>query len=267
MGKCQKINAKRRPVVIHKRVGLGADDFVKVSSDEVKCFSPKVLSSTNTSAVYARHWIITAMTSVCSNSNRDELIKIVAIPCSNIREGVSGKLPYCLTANVALPPGCTVIDMSFYGDDGSSSLTSSADIDLGGGEEGRQALGILVEQDMGNVEDSIEGFSLRVISEQLWLFQYDGLPYHWVESSHKSAGKISISREKADCCISSCGGDTFVIMTEEHEDAFSSILVKRKCPSFVHRIFHCCSHDQLLNTNLTFSFSPSILNDFFRKNN
>jgi hypothetical protein len=73
-----------------------------------------------------------------------------------------------------------VVDMSFYGNDGKSSLSSG--MDSGTGKEERQSLGLLVARELGPTE----------VSLQVWLVPYDTTTFFPVEIVKDPNGAISL---------------------------------------------------------------------------
>ena len=74
-----------------------------------------------------------------------------------------------------------VKEMKFYGDDGNSTLTSEASPSY---EEGRQSLSLLLKEE---AEDG-------TVDEELWLFEYDSLPFRKVQACIDDAGRLIIRK-------------------------------------------------------------------------
>eukprot|EP00562_Extubocellulus_spinifer_P001852 CAMPEP_0178484400 /NCGR_PEP_ID=MMETSP0696-20121128/7731_1 /TAXON_ID=265572 /ORGANISM="Extubocellulus spinifer, Strain CCMP396" /LENGTH=1148 /DNA_ID=CAMNT_0020111949 /DNA_START=1 /DNA_END=3447 /DNA_ORIENTATION=+ len=211
-------NAETFPIAIHRRMGVGSSDTIDAAIDRNKgCFNPalnratKALGQSNVDQ--CRHWILVAKAGRVNPARVDDspVVQIVALPCAaagslsalcEIDEIVT-KPSFYLESFVSLPPGCKVSDIKFYGDDGSSSLSSGIAETV---VEGRQSLGLLVKRVRPGGSDALGGGQL---SEELVLFQYADLPYRFIsvanageESNTITIPEISTADESVDsCCI------------------------------------------------------------------
>mmetsp|Transcript_29588 Transcript_29588/g.87688 ORF Transcript_29588/g.87688 Transcript_29588/m.87688 type:complete len:257 (+) Transcript_29588:2055-2825(+) len=182
----------RRSFAVHRRVGAGIHDIS--SSAMPKCFSPKHSQSGGFNIASERQWTLVAYSSdsgsplACS-----DVIQLIAIPCG--RNYGSGKLPsYFLLSSVLLPKDAIVSDLQFYGDDGCSALTSG--IDVKDHEEGRQALGVLVERIALN--ENADTSLLRSASEELWMLPYDDLLFNVCTCG---ANSLQVPKVIVDSCF------------------------------------------------------------------
>ena len=160
------------PVIIHTRVGREpvTDDIWEQEDNEEETrtyFLPRVAKHSYTylpDCLDCRQWSVIAQA-------HGNIIQLYCIPLGwkdpktfhnevneMVEEVSQSYLPFYLTTKLVLPTGSVVKDLGFYSDDGKSSLSSGSD--SGTGKEGRQKLGILVED-----------------TEQLdiWLVKYDNV--------------------------------------------------------------------------------------------
>uniref|UniRef100_A0A7S3Q2N8 Anaphase-promoting complex subunit 4 n=1 Tax=Chaetoceros debilis TaxID=122233 RepID=A0A7S3Q2N8_9STRA len=139
------------------------------------------------------HWTVMA-NSCSSREDSCQLVQISAIP-------VGSSLPrYYMTSFVKLPQDCNVMSIKFYSDDGNSTLTSESSPSY---EEGRQGIGLLLRRsrDEGNAD------------EELWLFEYDELPFLDVQHTFDCNERLVIRKynEKLD-------ETSFLTSNEEEEE-------------------------------------------------
>jgi len=171
----------------------GENDFKKASS----WFAPKNLfvefgKELCNKFYQSRHWTIIA--NVCSSltANNEQMIQITALPVgrgervendeeddtflSSTRQQSS--LSFYLTTFVTIPEHCRVTSMSFYGNDGNSTITAETSQST---EEGIQAFGLLLERNLlSSEENGGEGEQKTKIAEELLVFHYDDLDYRVV---------------------------------------------------------------------------------------
>lgn len=146
------------------------------------------------------HWTIFAHT--CSTTDvGHQLVQISAIP--TCYENIPS---YYKTLFVRLPMNFDVKEMKFYGDDGNSTLTSEASPSY---EEGRQSLSLLLK------EESEDG----TVDEELWLFEYDLLPFRKVKACIDDAGRLIIRKFDAI-------QDVAAVLTKDEKNGIES---KCKC--------------------------------------
>uniref|UniRef100_A0A7S1ZX20 Anaphase-promoting complex subunit 4 n=1 Tax=Trieres chinensis TaxID=1514140 RepID=A0A7S1ZX20_TRICV len=221
----QKNCSNRQVFAIHKRIGLGPNDTKVDPNNESKCFLPKVMTGDEVEHIHERDWIILGIDDVAPCGSN--CVQILAIPCRNSKGGAArANPPFCLSAKIILPPDCMVLDVAFYGDDGSSSLTSAADCDKGEGEEGRQALGVLIAQ-----EEEIPQENSQLRSEELWLFRYDALPYQIITLPSVPTKKVAIlnSQIKENCYITENEvGEMVILPSELCVEMIDSVAIKRR---------------------------------------
>eukprot|EP00521_Asterionellopsis_glacialis_P006947 CAMPEP_0195289952 /NCGR_PEP_ID=MMETSP0707-20130614/6017_1 /TAXON_ID=33640 /ORGANISM="Asterionellopsis glacialis, Strain CCMP134" /LENGTH=280 /DNA_ID=CAMNT_0040350017 /DNA_START=8 /DNA_END=850 /DNA_ORIENTATION=+ len=106
----------------------------------------------------------------------------------------SSRPSYYLKTRIELPSDCQVKEISFYGDDGKSSLSSGTD--SGSGKEGRQGMGLLIDRGEQN-----DNNTANVLSEELWLLSYDDLVFQtsdiiMIESHSQSASASTLREDK-----------------------------------------------------------------------
>lgn len=206
----------KRPISIHKRISMGSSDTIDSAIDrcDVGCFNPQLNMTTKEQGRAAvdqfRHWIIIAKAGENTVDGRT-VIQIVALPCVAVgslsplceNDTVDTKPSFYLESFVALPSGCTVSGIKFYGDDGSSSLSAG----IGIAEtvvEGRQSLGILVERVKAGGSDGLGGGQ---VTEELILLSYEDRPYRYVSVVDAGEEKIIIpelsvvDESNASCCV------------------------------------------------------------------
>lgn len=149
-------------IAVHTRIGACGDD---PSGDGY--FSPQLTGSDN-QQLQSPYWVIVAR-NIYSDTDGN-LLEINAIPSdvmAAMNEPCAGANHACLQAHICIGDECTVVDMSFYSDDGNSSLAPNLDMDAES-KEGRQALGLIV----WNGEN-----------EEIWIFQYDSVSFTVCELS------------------------------------------------------------------------------------
>lgn len=198
-------------VAIHTRVGRDVRSLNCVDTEEDDeqsgLFAPRVVSGKSeldTPSVDCLHWSIIAKTALSTKSPDCCAIQLFLIPqdwaapsgeggndddddeyeelleyCDDHFEDATscssgGGIPFYLTAELVLPPNQRVVDLSFYGDDGKSSLSSG--IDCGTGRERRQALGLLVARKDPFGDEDIK----------LWLLKYDNVAFQLVMAKSES---------------------------------------------------------------------------------
>lgn len=165
---------------IHTRIG-GIKDNVGDESSTNGHFSPEVAVGEMPTG-YCRSWSIVARVASFKGGEENS-VHIFALPLSwrvnvSMDEDMDDydedycRVPFYLSCRLVLPPTYRVKDIAFYGDDGNSSLSAAAE-DSGTGKEGRQAMGLLVSCPVTeNDTDST--------AEELWLVQYDRVPFECV---------------------------------------------------------------------------------------
>jgi hypothetical protein len=113
------------------------------------------------SARQFRQWTILAQ--AAGPDDNHLLVRLYAIPLHWTRAGIAA--PFVWTAGLKLPPHYDqVLDVSFYGDDGKSSLSSGSDSGTGKEESRQPALALLLRRP-----------SLPTPVTELWLVPYDDL--------------------------------------------------------------------------------------------
>jgi hypothetical protein len=193
-------DGNRALVEIHCR--QGSDCRSNSGGETTGCFAPRVCELTllgGSNYTFAcRNWAIVAL--ACSSSADCNFIQLFAIPLGSKgsededvdddeddfgeakgdEPGVDS-LSFYLSTQMILPSSYTVQGMSFYGDDGMSSLSSGTD--SGTGIEGRQALGLLVAR--GEPDESL--------TQELWIVRYDNLVYEATHRIDSCSDKLSLS--------------------------------------------------------------------------
>ena len=145
-------------VAIQTRIGNEPSDDESFDEDELEdyeeasnttYFCPQVVDGSYSSNIYCRQWTIVSQA-------HDNIIQLYAIPLQQRTESLDTFAPFYLTTTLLFPTSTSITDIAFYSDDGKSSLSSGND--SGTGKEGRQKLGILL-QDTNQL--------------QVWLISYD----------------------------------------------------------------------------------------------
>jgi hypothetical protein len=196
---------QHRPVAMMTRIGSAGVDAEDVPFGEARpggFFVPIIEkeSTETTSPFNHRQWSVIAKTTQNPATGCD-CVQLHAIPlswtsqslsddlaCDDVDEdddddsdapsGIAGS--FFLSTLLQLPPNHFVVDMSFYGNDGKSSLSSG--MDSGTGKEERQSLGLLVARELGPT----------AISLQVWLVPYDTTTFFPVEIVKDPNGAISL---------------------------------------------------------------------------
>eukprot|EP00980_Cylindrotheca_fusiformis_P020235 scaffold7316_cov123-Cylindrotheca_fusiformis.AAC.10 len=176
-------------VALHTRVGKqptademwpGSDTEDESEETEKTYFSPRVADhcySFLPKSLDCRQWSIILQAS-------DNVIQLFSFPLGwedptvDADDDADIDAPFYLTSKLVLPPDASIRDIGFYSDDGKSSLSSGND--SGGGTEGRQKLGILLEESQ---------------QLELWLTTYDSLmwqavPYESILMPHQEVDGI-----------------------------------------------------------------------------
>lgn len=111
--------------------------------------------------------------------------------------------PFHWSCLLEFPKEFSIKDVNFYGDDGKSTLLSSSSDNNATGEEGRQAVGVLMSCPKFNSSD--------VHSLELWMLNYDSLLFSCVplESSSSDSGEEN-ERTLTVCCDESVTRPIFV---------------------------------------------------------
>ena len=161
---------------IHSRIGGDAN---KLGSEAAHFFNPQLVYGDEYSVGYCRSWSILARVASFQGGD-DNSVHIFALPLdgkssaffdNDTDEDEDCSMPFYLSSRLVLPPPYRVQEVAFYGDDGNSSLSAGAD-GSGTGQEGRQAMGLLVTCPSTKENGTF--------SEELWLVQYDQALYHRV---------------------------------------------------------------------------------------
>lgn len=162
-------------------------------------FSPPI--SADNLQLQSPYWVIVARTIFSGES--DNLLEINAIPSDVLSstEPATGTIHVCLQVHLSISDGYEIMSMTFYSDDGNSSLAPNLDIDAES-KEGRQGLGLIVN----NRE-----------SEELWKFEYDRVLFHVCDLSIDNKAICVPSHIKQVMKISS-------IVNEEDESSLKSEL-------------------------------------------
>jgi hypothetical protein len=190
------------PVAIHTRLGKDGpsqeDEYAEDENEDEGFFSPNVEEGKDLPEIPhydSRHWSVIAKTGSPTEDRENYTVKLYLIPhgWSDPNDDIEDEdalgygineedqaqecgVPFYLTTEIILPEGYRVLDMSFYGDDGRSNLSSG--LDSGTGRERRQGLGLL----LGNGSSS--GPSDETI--ELWLLKYDALTFQVVPAKKDS---------------------------------------------------------------------------------
>lgn len=233
------------PVAIHTRLGRDWSPLQEEYADAEKqdeekdgFFSPNVVEGkvpTGISHYHSRHWSIIAKTSSPFESRENYTVKLYLIPHSSMdptdelddedilgygngdeSDGQGCGIPFYLTAEIILPSGRRVLDMSFYGDDGRSNLSSG--IDSGTGRERRQALGLLLGDapSHGSSDENME----------LWLLPYDSILFEAVLAKKDSKQVFLDDGEIDNKC--QVRAQPVTSLDEAHEEE-GVVFAKSKC--------------------------------------
>lgn len=152
-------------VSIHTRIGNEPSDDESFDEDEFEedeearektFFCPQIVSNSYTANTDCRQWAIISQA-------HNNVVQLYAIPLQQSTESEDNFVPFYLTTALFFPSKASIADTSFYSDDGKSSLSSGND--SGTGKEGRQKLGVLLNQ-----EDQLE----------LWLLPYDSAQWQTI---------------------------------------------------------------------------------------
>jgi len=108
----------------------------------------------------SRQWTAAALPRQFSNQHA--CIHLILIPIAQ---------NFVLSRCIALPRGTAVKEVGFYGDDGKSTLFTGKEI--GHGREGRQALGVLLQNGS---------------EQQLWLLRYDQIQFEVISTTCDLSG-------------------------------------------------------------------------------
>lgn len=164
---------------IHARMGGNLDNLSLDSVDPSQFFSPRLVPGEEAVGC-CRSWsIISRVTSFQGGDNNS--IQLFALPLGwksgdstdeDMDDEEHCRIPFYLSCRLVLPPLFQVKEIAFYGDDGNSSLSAGTD-EGGTGNEGRQAMGLLVSCPV-----SEEAATLT--AEELWLLPYDKAVFHLV---------------------------------------------------------------------------------------
>lgn len=101
---------------------------------------------------------------------------------------------FYLTTFILLPEGSNTLDVKFYGDDGTSSLSASP---AGKVEESRQALGVLIERSSRREDASVDYLGGSQVSEELLICPYDELAFKEFRIP-PGTGQVNISDDIPD---------------------------------------------------------------------
>lgn len=155
-------------IAVHTRIGcdIAEEDremwMEEDDNGETECFIPNIVVDSNDESLLGdlsscRQWGLVA-------SWKGELIQLFCLPLGWRGTGDfdNDKIPFYLTAKMALPQGHSILSLGFYGDDGKCSLASGKD--GGTGKEGAQELSILYQ-------------SQESSSPELYFLSYDSLDW------------------------------------------------------------------------------------------
>jgi len=113
-------------------------------------------------------WMLVAKSDE-TNQGRS-IIQLIYIPCMKYDENFVDMVAipeFYLEGFIRLPTNCSLKEISFYGDDGNSSLVGHSDYENNlASIEGRQAMNLLVERGLQDGEK-------YALSEELWMVKYD----------------------------------------------------------------------------------------------
>lgn len=137
-------------------------------------------------------------------------IEFIAIPGNaDVAKG------FFLRAVLLLPEGCEVTNISFYGDDGHSSLSPNLNEDAET-KEGRQAIGFVVKCNSSASQD---------VREELWITPYDDLTFKKYEFKVNSKNEVTI-------CGTNPSEEAWavpIVFDDAAEETTVSIYPKREC--------------------------------------
>ena len=166
---------------IHARLG-GNQDILGADSNEAATFFRPQVAFEGGSLGCCRSWSIVARVANFQGGD-DNSVHLFSLPLGwkadvSLDEDRNGDekhccVPYYLSCRLVLPSPYRVKEIAFYGDDGNSSLSAGTDGDGGTGQEGRQAMGLLVSC-------PVKDDSTHLTAEELWLVQYDHAIYNRV---------------------------------------------------------------------------------------
>ena len=153
------------------------------------------------------------------------------------------QIPFYLGARLVLPPQYQVKEITFYADDGKSSL--SAGSDSGTGREGRQAIGLLVSCPVTEKETTN-------LSEELWLFRYDSVPFHHIMLPSEDTADTPIELD-ARQMVNECTTYVQPLQVSQNEgmDDNTIVFAKSKCRTLI----FCPPVDSVLTLSLPSSAS------------
>jgi len=219
---------------VHNRIGAAPNS----SPETQNCFNPNVVMNYNSndnigeSQIFSQNWTI-VVNSCSSTKDGQNLLQISALPeynnnssaleCDELEDYNYNHLPeqkrsFYITTFVLLPHDCKVSKIKMYGDNGNSTLTSETSLK---NEEGRQALGLLLQRNSDSASSGSGSGNEGKISEELWLFKYDDLDFRAVSLQSQSRGFINsntddqINISKFDAAIDSY---YFLIADDDDDD-------------------------------------------------
>jgi hypothetical protein len=179
------------PMDIYTRIGCESHETIE------GCFHPRVATASNEQEFsLCRNWALIARASSWKGELDSVLVYAVPLGWSENSsmdeedllddDDVDFELgpsqvntPFYLVSRLALPSDCQIQQVSFYGDDGRSSLSSGSD--SGTGKEGRQSLGLLVRR--SNQTD------------ELWIVPYNSIEYRAVNVPNSNPTEKVVLRE------------------------------------------------------------------------
>jgi len=193
-------------VAIHKRMGAETKKRVtKKEEGHYGCFSPKVMlhEQQNISSFQSKHWVLVARV-IHSENNCGDIIQLTAISSGGRFNECKQSKKFHLTGGALLPKDCQVTEISFYGNDGSSTLSFSP----GAGElveEGKQMLCLLVDrvhkQDYDDSSGDLRIHESRQISEEIWMLEYDDFVFRPLNPDCRSKNiNVPLIDENDVCC-------------------------------------------------------------------
>jgi len=178
---------------IHNRIGGNKGNL---GTDVARFFSPQ-LSLGDESIGCCRSWSIVARVASFQGGD-DNSVHLFALPLrwkpdEPLDDDVDDdeehcRVPFYLSCRLVLPSPYRVKEIAFYGDDGNSSLSVGTDVG-GTGQEGRQAMGLLV-----SCPATEENAALT--AEELWLVQYDQAVYHRVSVPSGAGGESLVDLDE-----------------------------------------------------------------------
>lgn len=218
---CRKENNINCSFAVHRRVGAGiGTGFSNAAAS--KCFSPNVSQDEVVDVAGERHWTLVAYSGSSGSPTILNSVEILAIPTRSSFE--DGKPPqFFLLSSILLPNDVTVSDLHFYGDDGCSSLSSGSDAQ--GHEEGRQALGLLIERVA--VSENADNSQEHSVSEELWIMQYDDLSFTYFRCGAKLI-QLPKAEIGSSCNIAITGDGALVISDDQNLTAISTSIKRRQ---------------------------------------